>query len=577
MPAFTLVKTILASLAFAGFEVIGLGFMIPIVAYMQSRSEGVPLPTNQLFTFLTNIGVPITLTTVLSVALIPIILRQAAQYIRESELAKTQHETIKYQRTQLIDAILDADLRFVIENKQGELANTLTMDAYHCGTIARDLSSALGTSLILFIYICGLFYVSWSLSLTAIPLVVGIGFLFRHFFSRGRQFGNLLTEANGEFSFQALQGLSAMRLIKMSGGESDTKSRFNTVINTIFQTAWKIEQNRFRLEAMSQPLLLIGVCSLLIYAVDGLKIGLGELGMFMALVLRCQPQLIGLNGLRLGIISSIPHLERIESAITAAHDSQSIASGHRSLDHFTDELSFENVSFAYPGVPESLVLNGLSFTIKRGQSVALVGRSGAGKSTAIDLIPRLYDPIAGRVLLDGIPLDQFDLVSLRRRMAFVTQEPLLLHDTIRRNLTFGLLQPKTDDELWHCLDLAQAKSFVAEIGLDTIVGERGHRLSGGQRQRLTLARALLQNPEILILDEPTASLDTVSEEAIKVALEGLRHQLTIIMVAHRLSTIQSADQIIVLENGKVAGQGTHKELLETCSAYGLLHAGQVLQ
>jgi ABC-type multidrug transport system fused ATPase/permease subunit len=256
-----------------------------------------------------------------------------------------------------------------------------------------------------------------------------------------------------------------------------------------------------------------------------------------------------------------------------------VRSGWRPFVALKGAIEFRNVSFSHnrDTVPVPALRN-VSFTIRKGKSVALVGASGAGKSTLVDLIPRIYEPSSGAILIDGEPLESYEIVSLRQRIAFVTQESVLFHDTVRANIEFGLDAPLGDAELRDCLVKSHCAEFVDRLpaGVDTIIGERGMQISGGQRQRLALARALAQKPEILILDEPTSALDSISEAAIQASLKSFHGEMTMLIVAHRLATIRDADLIVVLDEGEVVDMGTHDKLIDDRGPYRALVEMQLL-
>ena len=241
---------------------------------------------------------------------------------------------------------------------------------------------------------------------------------------------------------------------------------------------------------------------------------------------------------------------------------------------FQQSIEFRNVNFAYEN---EAVLNEINIIIPRGQTVALVGPSGSGKSTLVDLIPRFYDPTQGQVLLDNIPLSEYKLHAIRSLMGIVNQEPILFNDSVFNNIAFGMPQA-SHEEVIKAATIANAHEFILKLehGYQTEIGERGTKLSGGQRQRLSIARAVLKNPPILILDEATSALDSESENLVQEALTNLMQNRTSIVIAHRLSTIQNADEIIVLQEGKILERGTHHQLLDKNGLYKKLNAMQAV-
>jgi subfamily B ATP-binding cassette protein MsbA len=246
------------------------------------------------------------------------------------------------------------------------------------------------------------------------------------------------------------------------------------------------------------------------------------------------------------------------------------AGGHAPIARARGEIEYRDVEFTYPGVVDR-VLHGIRFSAPAGETVAIVGRSGSGKSTIVNLLPRFYDVTGGAVLLDGRDVRDYPLADLRAQMSLVSQDVVLFNDTIRSNIAFGF--PATDAQIEAAAEAARVLEFARQMpqGLDTVVGDRGSLLSGGQRQRVAIARALLRNTPILILDEATSALDTELERQIQEQLEALMRNRTTLVIAHRLSTVEKADRILVMDGGRVVETGTHAELLARNGQYAVLH------
>jgi ABC-type multidrug transport system fused ATPase/permease subunit len=294
---------------------------------------------------------------------------------------------------------------------------------------------------------------------------------------------------------------------------------------------------------------------------------------YLVVLFRLLPFVSQLNAQRIGFANTASSTETVADFLRR-DNKPFMANGHKNYTKLEQGIRFEGVVFAYPDY-DNLVLKGVNLWIPTGTTLALVGLSGAGKSTLVDLVPRFYDPIEGCITLDGIDLREFDMRSLRRAMGIVSQDTFLFNQSVRYNIAYGR-ENATEDEIIEAAKRANAYEFIVELpqGFDTEVGNRGSLLSGGQRQRLTIARALLRNPDVLILDEATSALDTVTEQLVRQAIEELCRDRTTIVIAHRLSTVQKADQIAVLDKGQVLEIGTHKELLQKGGYYSRVYSMQ---
>ncbi|HVX39088.1 MAG TPA: ABC transporter ATP-binding protein [Gemmatimonadaceae bacterium] len=381
----------------------------------------------------------------------------------------------------------------------------------------------------------------------------------------------------GEISSVVQEVVSGIRLVKSFGGESYEDRRFGDASGGYSRGMVRIT----RVSLLSQPLTeIIGTSIAVLVLWVGAKqvfatpprIDAATLVTFMILVMRLLPPLKQLSQAPTAAQQSFAAAERLFDVIDRPTEVQ-MDTGTRKLPGLERAIEFDDVSFAYDTEP---VLSGISFTARRGGVVALVGASGAGKTTLVDLIPRFYTPTSGRILFDGVDSRDVALDSLRALTGIVSQDTVLFNDTVRNNIAYGAAHRFTQEQIERAARAANAHEFIAALpdGYDTILGERGTRLSGGQRQRIAIARALLVDPPILILDEATSALDTESERLVQEAVDRLLAGRTVFVIAHRLSTIVHADLILVLDRGRIVERGTHAELLAERGAYFRLHSLQ---
>jgi subfamily B ATP-binding cassette protein MsbA len=408
-----------------------------------------------------------------------------------------------------------------------------------------------------------MFWLSWQLSLAAITLYtllsVGLSVLIR----RVREASFDLPKANGKLSSITIQFINGIRTIKGSATENFERRRFSEASNDVIKTEDRVAS----ISALVYPLADAIASTILIFMVViafNLFISQGNLQTsslltFMFVLFRMMPLVSQVNSMRenfsrfQGSIDNIKQLLRSE-------DKPYLKNGILKFKELKQDIGFVSVDFSYE--TNNLVLQDMNLSIEKGKVTAFVGSSGAGKSTLVDLIPRFYDPTVGSILLDGKDLKHFDIDSVRRKMAIVSQDTFIFNASVRDNIAYGF-ERVNEEDIWQAAELAHAVEFIKELpdGLNTVLGDRGVRLSGGQRQRIAIARALLRNPDILILDEATSALDSVTEQLIQESLEKLSRGRTVITIAHRLSTIAKADKIVVLEQGRIVEQGGYQDLL----------------
>jgi subfamily B ATP-binding cassette protein MsbA len=468
-------------------------------------------------------------------------------------------------------------LGYFTQMKAGQILSRVINDTFEARLILTQIvTQGLQSASLVIVYIAILFSISWKLTLIALIILPLLGVSLQPMLKRLRK-GNLRRgNVHGEMTSVLQETISGIRLVKASGTESYEESRFADGSNKYARSSLKMT----RLALVAPPVTeiigtLIAVLVLWVGAWQVLQSGTmtgATLLAFLTLVLRLLQPLKQLSQMRTTAQSSLASAERLFEILDSPAEFQRDP-GTRNKAAFERDLRFENVTFAYEDAP---VLSGIDLVARKGEVVALVGPSGSGKSTLVDLIPRFYEPGRGRILLDGIDTREIKLPALRALTGIVSQETVLFHDTVRNNIAYGAPNKYSQAQIEAAARAANAHEFIIELphGYETMLGERGTRLSGGQRQRLAIARALLSDPPILILDEATSALDTESERLVQEAVDRLLQGRTVFVIAHRLSTVTHADQIIVLDRGEIVERGTHAELLAKRGAYSRLYTLQ---
>jgi subfamily B ATP-binding cassette protein MsbA len=469
-------------------------------------------------------------------------------------------------------------LGFFQKNKTGQIMSTVMADTEQTRAVITEVvTRSLQNATMLIASIVVLFTLSTRLTLVALVIAPILTLTMQPILRRLRSGHRVLRSEYGEITSVLQEVISGVRLVKSFRGEPYEDKRFMRASSVFATGARRVT----RLSFASQPIAeLIGTgIAVLVLWIGAKDVLLGRQGMtgtelitFMIMVTRLLPPLKQLSQMPTVAQQSLAAAERLFAVLDRPTETATDR-GTKLVSSFAQSVEFQDVSFAYEAEP---VLSGVSFVAKRGDVVALVGPSGAGKTTLVDLIPRFYEPKSGRILLDGTDTREIKLDSLRALTGIVSQDTVLFNDTVLSNIAYGASGSRSRDDVMRAAKDANAHEFIMQLpeGYDTVLGERGTRLSGGQRQRLAIARALLSDPPLLILDEATSALDTESERLVQEALGRLLEGRTVFVIAHRLSTIAHADLILVLEAGRIVERGTNDQLLAKKGLYHKLHEMQ---
>jgi len=518
-----------------------------------------------------------SLRNVIILVMVAVVLKNLLVWIAGQFGAMLQEYVTRDLRNSVYRHLAHLPLGYFTQMKAGQILSRVINDTFETRLILTQIvTQSLQSASLVFVYIAILFSISWQLSLIALVILPLLGLSLQPMLRKLRR-GNLRRgNVHGEMTSVLQETISGIRLVKASGAEAYEEARFAEGSNKYARSSLKLT----RLALLAPPITeiigtLIAVLILWIGAWQVLSTGSmtgATLLAFLTLVLRLLQPLKQLSQMRTTAQSSLASAERLFEILDSPAEFQ-LDRGTRETAQFERDLRFEGVSFSYGDAP---VLKDIDLTARKGEVVALVGPSGSGKSTLVDLIPRFYEPVQGRIALDGVDTREIRLPALRALTGIVSQETVLFHDTVRNNIAYGAPGEYTQAQIEASAEAANAHSFIVELpqGYDTLLGERGTRLSGGQRQRLAIARALLTDPPILILDEATSALDTESERLVQEAIDRLLRGRTVFVIAHRLSTIARADQILVLDRGKIVEQGSHAELLARRGAYYRLYSLQ---
>ncbi len=568
------------------FSVISLGLLSPFLLLIFKKENTFKVATNSvnafsrynpinyfkewLYRIISSPGGEIrALAFICLIVLISILLKNLFLYLSLYYLNPIKNNIINDMRTRMYKKILALPIGYFSEQRKGDIMSRLTNDLAEVeGSAINVLETIFKEPITLLLFIIYLVVLSPQLTLFLLVLLPISGFVIGRIGRSLKKQSTRMQEKLGAILSTIDETLGGIRIIKAFNAENKQFNKFNTQNEELFRIKNRANRRRDLASPVSE---VLGICAVVAVLWYGGRLVLkntfldpGDFLAYIAIFSQLIQPLKSLSTASYNLKRGAASIERIENLINVDEAIKEVEHPLH-LASFNDCIEFKNVGFAYG---DKSVLENINLVIKKGKMIALVGSSGAGKSTLADLLPRFHDVTSGEILIDGVNIKQYSLQSIRHQMGIVTQEPILFNDTIANNIALGM-DKVSHDQIVHASKIANAGEFISgkENAYEANIGDRGSKLSGGEKQRITIARAILKNPSILILDEATSSLDTESERLVQDAINRLMEHRTSLVIAHRLSTVHHADEIIVLQSGKIAERGNHNELLEKAGIY----------
>ena len=583
VPGHWIVILICVQLGAVVFEGIGIGMLLPILEYLSNASDGTA-PSGRMWQVLDRtlslFGLTPTLAPLLGICFTAILVRQAFFFIREMFVGYVNFELARRIRNTAFERFIHAKLSYHDKLKGGDFVSELTSELEGTLAAVKSAINFVSFSLMLVGYSIVAVTLSPMLSGGAIAVFaitgIGLSFLFR----RMREVSIRATATNQRLLSFLIERLKHIRLIRLAGVE-DAET---VLLRDYTAKQREVALERRRIFAMMstavEPVILLAAFVLLYISSEMMGMKLERILLFFFILVRLVPVVKDLIAHRQGYLGNIGSVDVVVRRLSELEDVRDESAGTAKLEKITSGIAFDDVHFSYGSEASGAAkaLHGVTLTIPAGKMTAIVGPSGAGKSTLIDLLPRLRRPDSGHITVDGAALDSFSTESLRQAISFAPQQPQMFNVSVAEHIRYGF-RKATQEQVEQAAKLANAYDFIMALpdGFDTMLGENGNRLSGGQRQRLDLARALVRQAPLLIMDEPTSSLDAESEALFRAALKKIRDHtdITIVLIGHNLMTTANADQIVVLRAGKVDSSGQHAALLKECDWYANAFNGRI--
>jgi ATP-binding cassette, subfamily B, bacterial MsbA len=554
-------------------QAVSLGTLVPVINIIATNQE----PTGNLWNIfksaLNFFNIELNLTTLLIILSFIFVCGQILIFTRQSLQVNLRFGFVQDTKEKLFGQLLHADLAYHNNKKAGQFLDTILIETERAGSGLFVITDIFSNVCLVAVYILMLVYISVQMTICSIIIVVVMLLFVNKLLEISRIYGIKCVESNTEINEYSNERLNLLKLIKSNSSEDREMTIFSKIADDFRFINTKFAINGAKIELLFQSIMFIVAVVIVYLSMITFHLSVGLILVFLFVLVMLTAPLRSINNQRHELSGMMASLGKVDTTLEESRRDTHVFDGDTTFSGFKSGISLNNVAYEYiPGKP---VLEGINISIRKDDMIAFVGPSGGGKSTLVDLLMRLIDPTAGFITIDGVDLKKFTLKSYHAKIGLVSQDIFLFNDSVLNNICYGS-DVISLEKARNAARIAYADEFIESLpeGYSTSLGDRGVKLSGGQKQRIALARAIYKNPDILILDEATSALDTESEKIIQNSISRIKHKYTILIVAHRLSTIQDADTIVVIENGKIVERGSHEELLSINGTYARYHTMQ---
>ncbi|MAZ06896.1 MAG: hypothetical protein CMM99_00270 [Rickettsiales bacterium] len=545
------------------FEGFALLLLVPILNFTMKNdvpSSGIILVIDN---FLSGLDINFSLGVGLLLFFFVFVLQTIFYLLREYSIADTIAFARMKIRRNLYGALLKSEWVYIVKKKRGELVSAVVNDSEKAGNAIYSYLILISSFTISLVYTVTAIIIAPTFTIAMISVALVLFLLLKKTLKRGSDFGQISSEGNSQLQIVLNEHFDAMKLIKGTALFDLSENSVKNAAKRLADIERKILKHNAKLKSYSEPLIIALLTLSIYFAITFLQINIAELFVVLLIFLRLFPKIINLNQMYFQLMVFIPSYDKVLYFTMEALKHVEKTFSYSKFIKVNKGIDIKDISFEYN--PNAPVINEFSLDIKKGETIAITGESGSGKSTLTDLILGLIKPTSGLICIDDQPINEINLIDYRNKIGYVSQETILIHDSVKNNILWGKTGSVNDKQFKEICKLSHVDEFVKKMpeNYNTIIGDKGTMLSGGQRQRLAIARALARKPEILILDEATSSLDSESERLIQKSIDSLSGEISIIIIiAHRLSTVVNADKIIVLENGSILESGNFEELIK---------------